>query len=129
MKAVNILPAIAWHSLLIWGLLLGLNSLPLMAADQASIGALPIPGSNNTSEYLTLNQHGTILENDKVNLEWQGDGNLVIYNAVGKAIWASATADSQKGGKGGQELILAPDGKLSIQNIDGNAIWQINTGG
>ena len=47
------------------------------APKQALKGALPVPGTSQTSNYLTLSQHGTILENDDATLVWGDDGNLV----------------------------------------------------
>jgi hypothetical protein len=71
-------------------------------------------------------------------LVFQYDGNLVIYGdrmdgpkviyGDNSAVWASGTADNQQGGKGGQNLVLMPDGNLTITNVDGKVIWQTNTG-
>ncbi|MCB0535768.1 MAG: hypothetical protein KDD14_26425, partial [Saprospiraceae bacterium] len=41
------------------------------APKQALKGALPIPGTSQTSNFLTLSQHGTVLKNDDATLEWQ----------------------------------------------------------
>lgn len=60
-------------------------------------------------------------------LAFQNDGNLVIQDAGGKAIWAAGTADAQQGGKGGQYLTLLPDGNLIIADTDGKRLWQSNT--
>ncbi|HKJ17759.1 MAG TPA: chitinase N-terminal domain-containing protein [Xanthomonadales bacterium] len=56
-------------------------------------------------------------------LVWQTDGNLVL-RMNGLAIWASATADAQQGGFGGQEFKLHPNGELQIVNEHDQVIWQ-----
>jgi len=61
--------------------------------------------------------------NPGAQLCWQLDGNLVIYNAAGAAIWASNTADAEHGGDGGLWLTLYQDGTLEIVNGSGVALW------
>ncbi len=71
-------------------------------------------------------------------LDFQKDGNLVIYGdrmdgpkviyGDDRAVWASGTADNQQGGKGGENLVLMPNGNLTITDITGKVIWQTNTG-
>lgn len=56
-------------------------------------------------------------------LIFQNDGNLVIRDANDNAIWTSATANDQQGGKGGCKLILSPIGKLDMFNVDQKSIW------
>ncbi|MEU3283234.1 hypothetical protein [Streptomyces antibioticus] len=46
------------------------------------------------------------------------DGNLVIYNSDGKAIWASNT-----GGKVGAWLAVQNDGNVVIYTRDGHVLW------
>lgn len=58
-------------------------------------------------------------------LVFQGDGNLVIYSG-GTPLWATATADAQKGGKGGVKLELNGIGDLRIRNADNKVIWNVN---
>jgi hypothetical protein len=54
----------------------------------------------------------------------QGDGNLVLRNLSGKAIWASAT-----NGKGGTKLVLQSDGNLVLYTSAGKAVWATGTVG
>lgn len=53
----------------------------------------------------------------------QNDGNLVIYNAQGKAQWGSSTS---KVGYG-TTLILQNDGNLVLYDRSGNARWSTDT--
>ena len=55
-------------------------------------------------------------------LAFQGDGNWVLYD--GNPIWATGTADDQKGGKGGVKLLLNGSGNVQILNADSQVIWQ-----
>src|SRR4030095_10397331 len=58
--------------------------------------------------------------NGRFSLNYQGDGNLVIYDDGGTAIWASNTAGSVGG-----ECIMKGDGNLVIQTaIAGSAFQQ-----
>ena len=59
-------------------------------------------------------------------LEWQSDGNLVLYEGP-TAVWASDTADSELGGDGGAQLCWQTDGNLVIYNAAGAAIWASDT--
>ncbi|WP_196139547.1 phosphatidylinositol-specific phospholipase C domain-containing protein [Aliikangiella sp. G2MR2-5] len=52
---------------------------------------------------------------------FQGDGNLVVYDQYGNALWASHTHGS------GNRLILQGDGNLVIYNATGGAVWASNT--
>ncbi|MCB9307685.1 MAG: hypothetical protein H6565_13905, partial [Lewinellaceae bacterium] len=64
---------------LMFGFFLGSIASVSAADSLLYIGKLPVPGTNIVSDYLTLDQNGTILENDQVALKWQSDGNLVLY--------------------------------------------------
>lgn len=55
---------------------------------------------------------------------FQGDGNFVVYNPAGRAVWASNT-----NGKGGQVLAMQTDGNLVIYASGGRPIWASNTAG
>lgn len=95
-----------------------------------------------------------VLRNDQYKLTFQGDGNLVLRNLVGEAIWASgtsgkgashlsfqadgnlviysgsealwatSTADNQQEEWGGQSLTMLPGGKVVIANVYGKSIWE-----
>ncbi len=54
----------------------------------------------------------------------QGDGNLVLRNSVGSALWASAT-----NGKGGVTLNMQGDGNLVLRNAGGSSVWSTKTNG
>ena len=55
-------------------------------------------------------------------LFFQGDGNLVIYQA-NAGPWSSDTADDHHNGKGGRKLVLTQEGGLYITDQDGKVIW------
>ncbi|MFG1604998.1 hypothetical protein [Actinoplanes sp. NPDC049265] len=48
----------------------------------------------------------------------QADGNLVLYNATGKAVWASNT-----NGNPGSRLTVRDDGDVVVTRRDGAVIW------
>lgn len=55
-------------------------------------------------------------------MEFQADGNLVVYDGGGQAKWASGTS-----GTSGAELHLQGDGNAVIYNGGGGALWQTYT--
>ena len=75
----------------------------------------------NRSYYMDSYWHSS---NFKYYLKMQSDGNLVIYNKKGKALWSSGT-------HGNPEAILSmqSDGNLVIYNKNNNAIWSSGTYG
>jgi hypothetical protein len=54
----------------------------------------------------------------------QGDGNLVLRNASGSALWTSGTA-----GSSGQRLSMQSDGNLVLYTKSGSTVWKTNTSG
>jgi hypothetical protein len=77
---------------------------------------------------LTTNQRldrGQWLQSDdgRYKLHMQsGDGNLVLYNSSGSAIWATNVA-------GGQYTLVQGDGNWVVRNSGGSAIWNRGTAG
>lgn len=67
----------------------------------------------------------TNADNTGSKLAFQADGNLVIYNDDGKAVWATGTADDQQGGKGGARMDLSDTGVFRVLNSDGKVIWSV----
>jgi len=55
-------------------------------------------------------------------LTLQGDGNFVIRNSAGTAVWASGTSNNP-----GDVMIFQPDGNLVIYTSYGKALWSTNT--
>jgi hypothetical protein len=55
---------------------------------------------------------------------FQGDGNLVIYQANGGPTWSTDTPNDHHNGKGGRKLVLTQEGHLFIADQDGKTIWQ-----
>jgi hypothetical protein len=54
----------------------------------------------------------------------QSDGNVVLRNAAGAALWSSGT-----NGKGGTRLVLQSDGNLVLYTASGSAVWATGTNG
>lgn len=57
-------------------------------------------------------------------LVMQGDGNLVLYTASGRALWATGT-----NGSGAIRARFQRDGNLVLRNRSGSAIWSSRTAG
>ncbi len=52
----------------------------------------------------------------------QGDGNFVLYDANGAAVWASGTY-----GNDGARLTVQDDGNLVVYAANGAPLWATNT--
>lgn len=88
---------------------------PVVAVDLRD-AALPCGNNLLANEGLT-NEEGT------ARLILQSDGNLVLYNKNGKALWSSGTA-----GNAGDRLEVQTDGNLVVYN--GNAVkWASHSNG
>jgi hypothetical protein len=86
--------------------------------DRAS---LPVSGGG-ASDCLTTSQPITVLNNGKLELDWQGDGNLVLYRIDnGSPVWASSTAGA------GVALKLASSCDLVIPDSSGQYRWTSGT--
>ena len=60
---------------------------------------------------------GMLLSDGSAHLDWQADGNLVLYSwATGGALWASNTYQT------GKELTMGPN-SLSVADASGNVLW------
>ncbi|OEJ97426.1 hypothetical protein J116_026200 [Streptomyces thermolilacinus SPC6] len=53
---------------------------------------------------------------------FQQDGNFVLYDAKGKALWASNTWQR------GHTLAVQDDGNVVVYNQSNNPLWATNTG-
>lgn len=62
---------------------------------------------------------GTANEGTNCRLEFQNDGNLVIYEGGGRALWHASTS--------GSELRLQADGNLVVYDSGGGALWSTHT--
>ena len=69
---------------------------------------------------------GARLESNNGNYKFimQTDGNLVLYDQNGKAIWASGTNNIAI-----QRCIMQTDGNLVLYRYDGKAAWSSGTYG
>ena len=81
--------------------------------------------TNSLSQGVNFNAGNRIdSTNGKYHFYLQGDGNLVLRDPAGKAIWASAT-----NGKGGVRLVVQGDGNLVLYTSAGKAVWATGTMG
>jgi hypothetical protein len=62
--------------------------------------------------------------NDRYSLFYQGDGNLVLYRADGKPLWASQTAGTAPG-----QAVMQGDGNFVIYDAHGTPMWHTGTNG
>ena len=85
---------------------------------EVDIGELPVPDQKYTEDFLTLKQHGTLLENDQVTLEWEENGNLTLYFYRAEILWSTNTK-----GRGSVLSFKKHDGRLAIENVKGDEIW------
>lgn len=74
-------------------------------------------------EELTSNQ-SLYSANDEFQLIMQADGNLVLYDRAGKALWNAGTE-----GEGGNRVIMQGDGNLVMYTPAGQALWYTGTSG
>lgn len=110
---------------LFFGLLLGLCPSATAADSLLYKGALLIPGTNQKTDQLSTGQSCTLLQNDRYTLNWQSDGNLVLYFYDEELTWASITDK-----KGMILTFSATDGKLAIKDAVGGVVWSAgDTGG
>lgn len=71
---------------------------------------------------------GTLWQSDTVNagincyVDFQADGNFVVYGGSAQALWASGTS-----GTSGGELRLQSDGNLVVYNGAGQPLWSSNS--
>ncbi len=72
----------------------------------------------------SLWQSGTAGTGVDCYLDFQADGNLVLYNDLDQPQWASGTS-----GTSGAELWIQDDGNLVVYNGSGESLWTSNTPG
>ncbi|MCB9331078.1 MAG: ricin-type beta-trefoil lectin domain protein [Lewinellaceae bacterium] len=85
-------------------------------------GQLPIPGSSQTTGILPTSLHGVLLENQKVKLTWEEDGNLTLRFYDREILWSSNT-----GGTGATLYFQESDGKLLIKDQNNKVVWSAGT--
>lgn len=95
----------------------------IMAALLLASGCANAKDSLYAGERLTSNQY---LQSSNGNYRFilQSDGNVVLYNASNRPLWASNTV-----GKGGVTLNLQGDGNLVLRNTGGSSVWSTGTHG
>ncbi|MDY6836008.1 MAG: lectin [Chloroflexota bacterium] len=65
-----------------------------------------------------------VSHNGKYSLVMQDDGNLVLYDGNGTALWNSGTQNIAI-----QKCVMQPDGNLILYRYDGVAAWSSGTNG
>jgi hypothetical protein len=50
----------------------------------------------------------------------QGDGNLVLYTADGRPVWATGTDRNP-----GAFAMIHNDGRLSVYRVDASTLWSV----
>jgi hypothetical protein len=85
----------------------------------------PPTGPDTLLPNQSLSAGGAISSGDqRFTFTYQGDGNLVLYQAGVGAIWSSGTAGSSVG-----RLTMQDDGNLVIYDGNGGAVWHTSTYG
>ncbi|MBK9348233.1 MAG: hypothetical protein IPN06_18415 [Burkholderiales bacterium] len=109
-------------------LALGVQAASAATPDFSSVSAATATAPTNTNSLLAGASLTTGKRLQSTNglyrLTLQGDGNLVIYTAAGKPIWATNTV-----GRGGVRLVLQKDSNLVLYTSKGKAVWASNTVG
>jgi hypothetical protein len=72
---------------------------------------------------------GILLTNQNHSLVWQSDGDLVLINPAGLAIWRSGTRDALYGGNGGERVCFQGDGNFIIYDAQGKGLWDTENAG
>ena len=94
----------------------------------AARGLLTSTNQRRPGACLTLDDTGAIVSNtSNFHLVWQADGDLVINNPQGLAIWRAGTDNASHGGNGGAQLCFQTDGNLVIYSAAGDALFASNT--
>ncbi len=91
---------------------IGIFPLHALAADSLSV-----------NQSLAANQKLTSSDG-RYTFNVQGDGNLVLRNVSGTALWASGS-----NGSGGNRLTMQGDGNLVLYTKSGAAVWKTGTAG
>lgn len=86
----------------------------------------PAPGADTLPSGGTLQPNQSLASTSgQYTVVMQGDGNLVLYDAAGKALWASNTA-----GQGPSFLAMQGDGNIVVYRLsDGQPTWSSSTNG
>ena len=100
----------------------GTNSVGVVASSSAGLTVLG--NALGAGRALTVDQYLTS-SNDEFELAMQNDGNLVLYNRYGRALWASKT----EGNPGAYLVNQASDGNLVIYSVSGEPLWASSTEG
>jgi hypothetical protein len=87
-------------------------------------GKLTSSNQPTPSQCLQLSGAGSVIRNgsNSFNLHWQSDGDLVLNNASGQAVWRSDT-----GGRGAELCFQASDGNFLIRDSSSNVVFVANT--
>jgi len=78
----------------------------------------------NAQKLDALWDSGTFGAGSGCSVDFQADGNLVVYDGAGQPLWASGTS-----GTAGAELRIQSDGNVVIYNGAGQPLWNANAQG
>jgi hypothetical protein len=83
----------------------------------------PLGATLVSAPYYIFAGSGILSANAWYNLTMQTDGNLVLYDGVGRALWASNTVGR------GSFAVFQGDGNFVVYTSSGGAVWSSNTWG
>ena len=83
------------------------------------------PGCGVLGQFEALAPHAVKRSCDgRFTLVHQGDGNVVLYDQGGRALWNTRTA-----GQATSSFVMQGDGNLVLYRADGRALWNARTQG
>jgi hypothetical protein len=98
---------------------------PTSPVDDAAAADADSPGCGVLAQHEALAPHELKRSCDgRFTLVHQGDGNVVLYDQGGRALWNTRTA-----GQATSSFVMQGDGNLVLYRADGRALWHSQTHG
>ncbi|MFD6529938.1 hypothetical protein [Streptomyces sp. NPDC060184] len=108
----------------------GPTAAPSATRSATPTKAAPAPTAT-TEQWTTTVVNGTrvldpgqLWSTNRIGLNFQGDGNLVLYDTKGTPLWWSGTV-----GQGGVRAVFQADGNLAVYSQDSRTVWSSHTEG
>ncbi|MCX5401180.1 hypothetical protein [Streptomyces sp. NBC_00102] len=108
----------------------GPTAVPSATRSATPTKAAPAPAAT-TEQWTTTVVNGTrvldpgqLWSTNRIGLNFQGDGNLVLYDTKGTPLWWSGTV-----GQGGVRAVFQADGNLAVYSQDSRTVWSSHTEG